>query len=159
MTAHTNPAAALALESGIDSVMDSLDGTVTLKDDLKKLGLRLRPRKVGGDSPAQTPGTITHDDRGNAQFEWQGERLNEDSELGDRLRRRALTHHGLAIVDDEPPANAPIRQNPKGLRMGYNPYESGMLTKKERKPKRDLRELSKWIETKKRLNGRPPEDE
>lgn len=130
-----------------------------LKDDLKKLGLRLRPRKVGRDAPAEAPGTITHDERGNAQFEWQGERLNEDTELGDKLRKRALTHHGLSIVEEEPPANAPIRQNPKGLRVGYNPYESGMLTKKERKPKRDLRELSKWIETKKKLDQKASDDE
>ena len=130
-----------------------------LKDDLKKLGLRLRPCKVGRDAPAEAPGTITHDERGNAQFEWQGERLNEDTELGDKLRKRALTHHGLSIVEDEPPANAPIRQNPKGLRVGYNPYESGMLTKKERKPKRDLRELSKWIETKKKLDQKASDDE
>lgn len=130
-----------------------------LKDDLKKLGLRLRPRKVGRDAPAEVPGTITHDERGNAQFEWQGDRLNEDSELGDKLRKRALTHHGLSIVEDEPPANAPIRQNPKGLRVGYNPYESGMLAKKEWKPKRDLRELSKWIEARKKLERKPSDDE
>jgi hypothetical protein len=130
-----------------------------LKDDLKKLGLRLRPRKVGRDAPAEVPGTITHDERGNAQFEWQGERLNEDSDLGDKLRKRALTHHGLSIVEDEPPPNAPIRQNPKGLRVGYNPYESGMLAKKEWKPKRDLRELSKWIETRKKLDQKPSDDE
>ena len=37
-------------------------------------------------------------------------------------------------MDDEAPKNAPIRQNPKGLRVGYNPYESGMLAKKETKP-------------------------
>jgi hypothetical protein len=130
-----------------------------LKDELKKLGLRLRPRKVGSDAPAQTPGTIGHDERGNAQFEWQGDRLNEDSELGDKLRKKALTHHGLSIVEEEPPANAPIRQNPKGLRVGYNPYESGMLTNKGRKQKVDLRELSKWIEAKKKLNQRPPEED
>ncbi len=129
-----------------------------MKDELKKLGLRLRPRKVGRDAPAQTPAKITHDERGNAQLEWQGERLNEDSELGDRLRRKALTYHGLSIVEDDPPPNAPIRPNPKGARVGYNPYESGMLTK-QRKPKRDLRELSKWIETKKKLSERPPEED
>lgn len=130
-----------------------------MNDELKKLGLRLRPRKVGRDSPAQTPGTVSPDERGNAQFEWHGERLNEDSELGDKLRQKALTHHGLTIVDDEPPANAPIRQNPKGLRVGYNPYESGMLTNRNRKPKRDLRELSKWIEAKKKLTERPSEED
>ena len=130
-----------------------------MKDELKKLGLRVRARKVGGSQPADPnkPGKIGFDELGNAQFEWQGDQLNEESEAGERARRKALAHHGLSIVDDEPPPNAPIRQNPKGLRVGYNPYESGMLTKKEWKPKRDLRELSKWIEMKKKLDQGPDE--
>ena len=53
--------------------------------------------------------------------------------------------------------NAPIRSNPKGLRNGYNPYESGVLAKKgqSKSPgkKRDLRELSKWMEAKR--NAKP----
>ena len=46
--------------------------------------------------------------------------------------------------------NAPIRSNPKGLRVGYNPYESGVLAKKGPPRKRDLRELSKWMEAKRK---------
>jgi hypothetical protein len=46
-----------------------------------------------------------------------------------------------------------MRSNPKGLRNGYNPYESGLLGKKNQpsqpRKKRDLRELSKWMEAKK----------
>lgn len=135
-----------------------------MKDELKKLGLRLRPRKVGGTSgeqpgKAETPGKIAFDDRGNALFEWGNERLNEDGDIGERLRNAALHHPGLSVMDDDPPANAPIRNNPKGLRVGYNPYESGVLAKKEWKPKRDLREFSKWIETRKKLNEKPPEED
>lgn len=130
-----------------------------LKDELKKLGLRVRHRKVGGETPSSKAGKIGFDELGNAQFEWHDEQLNEDSDTGERLRRKALSHPGLAIVDDEPPPNAPIRQNPKGLRVGYNPYESGMLTKKPLRPKRDLHELSKWIEAKKKISERSPEDE
>lgn len=130
-----------------------------MKDELKKLGLRIRPRKVGAESATAKPGKIGFDELGNAKYEWQDDKLNEDSATGERARRKALAHPGLAIVDDEPPANAPIRQNPKGLRVGYNPYQSGMLTKKEWKPKRDLRELSKWIEMKKKLDERGPDDD
>jgi hypothetical protein len=130
-----------------------------LKDELKKLGLRIRPRKVGGESTAAKPGKIGFDDLGNAKYEWQDDKLNEDSESGERARRKALAHPGLSIVDDEPPAHAPIRQNPKGLRVGYDPYQSGLLTKKEWKPKRDLRELSKWIEMKKKLDQDPSGDD
>jgi hypothetical protein len=121
-----------------------------LKDELKKLGLRLRPRVVTPrvQKPGQ-PGQIAFDDRGNAIYEWQDQSLTEDGEAGERARNRALAHPGLAIVDDEGPANAPIRSNPKGLRNGYNPYESGLLAKKGQGRKRDLRELSKWMAAKK----------
>ncbi len=124
-------------------------GERALKDELKKLGLRLRPRVVEPrvHKPGQ-PGAIAFDDRGNAVYEWQDGRLKEDGEAGDRARTKALAHPGLSIVEDEGPANAPIRSNPKGLRNGYNPYESGLLKKKAAGRKRDLRELSKWMEAK-----------
>jgi hypothetical protein len=125
-----------------------------VKDELKKLGLRLRPRVVEprAQSPGK-PGQIGFDDRGNAIYEWQDGRLNEDGEAGDRARNKALTHPGLTIVEDDGPANAPIRSNPKGLRNGYNPYESGLLKRKGTGKKRDLRELSKWMEAKR--NAKP----
>lgn len=133
-----------------------------LNDELKKLGLRVRHRTVGG-TPArkpeqERPGKIAFDERGNALFQWGDDRLSDDSDTGERLRSKALEHPGLSMMDDEPAANAPIRPNPKGLRVGYNPYESGVLAKKEWKRKRDLNELSKWIEAKKKLHGKQ-EDE
>lgn len=131
-----------------------------MEDELKKLGLRIRPRKVDvSNETAAKAGKIGFDDRGNAQFEWSDDRLNEDGDTGERLRKKALEHPGLSLMEEEQPANAPIRQNPKGLRHGYNPYESGMLEKKEWKPKRDLRELSKWIEQKRKVNDKPPEED
>ncbi|MBS1199798.1 MAG: hypothetical protein H6R27_476 [Proteobacteria bacterium] len=47
-----------------------------------------------------------------------------------------------------------IQPNPAGLKQGYDPYDSGMLLKKSRKPKKDLRALSKWIEQRKKLPDR-----
>jgi hypothetical protein len=120
-----------------------------LKDDLKKLGYRLRPRVV---EPKQ-PGQIAFDERGNAVYSWNDDRLSEDGEAGERARLKALEHHGLSFVEEEQPVNAPIQNNVKGTRVGYNPYESGLLTRKTTAPKRDLRELSKWIEMKKRVPG------
>ena len=121
-----------------------------MKDELKKLGLRIRPRVVEPrvQKPGQ-PGQISFDDRGNAIYEWQDEQLTADGEAGERARDKALAHPGLAIVEDDTPANAPIRSNPKGLRVGYNPYESGVLPKKGASRRKDLRELSKWMEAKK----------
>jgi hypothetical protein len=122
-----------------------------LKDQLRKLGLRVRPRTVEKGPLQDKAGKVEFDPRGNAVFEWSNDGLAEDSETGDKLRNKALDYHGLSIVDDTPPKNAPIQQNPKGLRVGYNPYESGMLAKKEFKKKKDLRELSKWVEQKRKL--------
>ena len=132
-----------------------------MEEELKKLGLRLRPRKVEVSNPtAAKAGRVGFDDRGNAQFEWGDDRLNEDSEVGERLRKKALEHPGLSLVEEEVPANAPIKVNPKGARMGYNPYESGLLTRKDLpRPKRSLHELSKWIEARRKLNQKPPEEE
>jgi hypothetical protein len=42
-----------------------------------------------------------------------------------------------------------IEQNPLGVKKGYDPYDSGLLVKKEWKKKKDLRKLSAWIKTQK----------
>jgi hypothetical protein len=121
-----------------------------LEDELKKLGLRVRARKTEPRAQdGDKPGHIAFDDRGNAVYEWNDDRLSADGEDGEQARRRALEHPGLTVVDDEPAANAPIRTNKNGVRIGYNPYESGLLSRKERPKKRDLRELSKWVQLKK----------
>lgn len=129
-----------------------------MKDELKKLGLRLRPRVVA-ESRGGKPGHIAFDDRGNAVYEWNNDRLVEDSEDAERARRKALEHPGLSMMEEEPAPNAPIRNNAKGLRVGYNPYESGLLAKKEWKRKRDLRQLSKWVELKRKVNEEDPKED
>jgi hypothetical protein len=124
--------------------------TEGVKDELKKLGLRIRPRVVEPRrQQPDKPGQIAFDDRGNAVYEWKEDYLAEDGAAGERARDKALAHPGLAIVEDEAPANAPIRNNTKGLRVGYDPYESGLLAKKGPRKKVDLRKLSKWMEAKK----------
>ena len=67
-------------------------------------------------------------------------------------RLRALVDPQLDVVDDDGTRN-PIRDNPKGLKVGYNPYDSGSLGKTARLKKLDMRELSKWIETKRKVDG------
>ncbi len=115
-------------------------------------GMRIRERpssKVGLDTT--TPGRIRFDDRGNAIYEWQNDKLTVEGEHGDRLRQKALMHHGLAIVDDEPTKEEIARPDPKGLRVGYNPYSSGMHANQPLNKKRDLRALSNWIQQKKKI--------
>jgi hypothetical protein len=127
-----------------------------LNDELKKLGLRIRPRTVKP-REEKAPGQVAFDDRGNAVYSW-SDHLTEDGADGERARRAALDHPGLSMQDDEPPANAPIRQNRNGQRVGYNPYESGLLGRKAPPKKRDLRELSRWLEMKRKLDQGPSED-
>lgn len=121
-----------------------------LKDQLRKLGLRIRPRS-SEKATQPKPGTNDLDPRGNAVHQWSTDTLAEDGETDERARHKAPEFHGLTIIDDEPPKNAPIRQNPKGLRVGYNPYESGMLAKKAAKKRTDLRQLSKHLEMKRKM--------
>jgi len=122
-----------------------------MSDELKKQGLRLRPRVVA--PTQQQPGRIAFDVRGNAVYEWNDDHLAVDGVEGERARRKALDHPGLSMADDEPKASAPIQNNSKGLRLGYNPYESGLLPRKAGAKKKDLRELSKWLELKKRVGN------
>lgn len=104
-----------------------------MTDELKKLGLRVRPRTTSSE--------------------------RRDSDTGERRHDSTLSYAGLSLMEDEPAANVPIRSNPKGLRQGYDPYESGLLAKQEWKPKRNLRELSNWIEGQRKRNARAPEED
>lgn len=127
-----------------------------MDDKLAKLGYRLRK---GTSESHERPGEIKFDDRGNAVYEWKRAGLALDSEEAERLREQALEHPGLSIVDEEPRPEAMIQANPKGLRIGYNPYESGMLDQKSHKRKTDLRELSRWIEMKRRMEQKKTDSE
>jgi hypothetical protein len=97
------------------------------------------------------PGHLGMDDRGNVTWEWKDEGdLLADNTLGAAERVRALVNPSLDIEDDDNPAN-PLKVDPKRLKSGYNPYNSGALGKQTWKKKKDLRELSKWIELRKKL--------
>jgi hypothetical protein len=98
-------------------------------------------------------GRLAEDDRGNITWQWSNEDvLQADDTAGAIERLRALVDPGLDVVDDHGRAD-PVRDNPTGLHVGYNPYDSGSLGKTARMKKLDLRELSKWIETKRKTEG------
>jgi len=98
------------------------------------------------------PGKIGFDDRGNAVYEWR-DVLQADSADADLLRKRALNNPTLAIVEDDGTAKGAVRDNKVGVRVGYDPYESGLLSKKHARKKVDMRALSQWISAKKQAAG------
>jgi hypothetical protein len=122
-------------------------------------------RKSPGRSPTADwitrsgSGRVGRDDRGNMTWEWaEDEELQADDTFGASQRLRALVDPNLKIADDYVTGSAPVRSNPKGLKKGYDPYDSGELGKKERKKKKNLRELSKWIELRRKTRGKEPDD-
>ena len=108
--------------------------------------------------PDKDPGRLGVDDRGNVTWEWSDvAELKADDTLGDVDRVRALVDPNLQVADDPDDPLNPAQNNPKGLKSGYNPYNSGALGKQSWKKKKNLRELSKWIELRKKLAGNKDE--
>jgi hypothetical protein len=58
-----------------------------------------------------------------------------------------IQHPALAIDDAPPSANSKNRLNAGGLRKGYDPYDSGQLTKAVPSRRRDLRRLGEWLKS------------
>jgi len=117
-----------------------------------------KPRdKPAGKPPVDTkdnePGRVAPDDRGNMGWQWTEDDtdLLADTEFGKIERLRALHDPNLDLVEPPNPPNAPIRNNPTGIKSGYNPYDSGTLNKEVWKKKKDLKQLSKWIELRKKV--------
>ena len=109
-------------------------------------------------TPPAGPGHVAEDDRGNMTWQWANDAaLQADDTAGAIERLRALVDPTLDVVDDDAP-NSP-QHNPKGLKIGYNPYDSGALGKTERKKKKSLRELSNWIETRRAAEAKKDKGE
>ena len=97
-------------------------------------------------------GHLGMDDRGNVTWQWneQVDRLPDDT-FGSTQRIRALVDPGLEVADDDSDPLQPRRDNAKGLKTGYNPYNSGTLGTRPRGKKKDLKQLSQWIELRKKV--------
>jgi hypothetical protein len=85
-------------------------------------------------------GRVARDERGNAVWQWSGheEALPVDLEMPT-----------LSLAEEPPSLLGSAKLNKVAAKSGYNPYESGMILKKDRPRRRDLRELSRWIEQQK----------
>jgi hypothetical protein len=111
-----------------------------------------KPPAQPGAKVDDEPGRLERDDRGNVTWQWSDDsELQADDTLGAAQRLRALVDPRLGIKEEEESPLSPMQINNKGLKQGYNPYNSGALGKETWKKKKNLRELSKWIELKKKL--------
>lgn len=105
------------------------------------------------------PGQLGVDDRGNVTWEWTDkDDLLADDTLGAAERVMALVDPRMQVAEDPDDPMSPAQSNPKGLKSGYNPYNSGALGKQSWKKKKNLRELSKWIELRKKLTDSKDEE-
>lgn len=104
-------------------------------------------------------GRLGEDDRGNVTWTWANEpELQADDDVGDLERLTALDNPGLHVDEPTDDPERPGQTLAKGLKTGYNPYNSGALGKTSWKKKRDMRQLSKWIELRKKISAKKPED-
>lgn len=120
-----------------------------------------KPRGKAPPPPSKLddPGRLAVDDRGNVTWEWTDDRdLLADDVLGETARLRALVDPALGLQDDPGDPMNPLQKNPKGLTSGYNPYNSGALDKQSHKKKKNLKELSKWIELRKKVAKKTDEE-
>jgi hypothetical protein len=96
----------------------------------------------------QPTGHVEHDDRGNAVWQW-AEDIDSEPMLAAPV---------LEISDDTSDSRIESVNTGQYVRVigkgGYNPYESGLVRKKELPRKRDLKALSQWIEQR-RGRGEP----
>jgi len=103
------------------------------------------------DEPVNTSGRVTFDDRGQAIWEWSmATGRFEKGSTSTRLRK--LTAVELSLIDDPLPADEKkVQPNPTGVTKGYDPYDSGRLSRtgKHTAIKKDLRKLDEWIKLKK----------
>ena len=109
--------------------------------------------------PGNEAGRLAKDDRGNVTWEWKDEgNLLADDDLGTAERVSALIDPNLDLAEEPDDIDDPGRPGTQRLKSGYNPYNSGPLGKQSWKKKKDLRELSKWIELRRKVTHRPSGD-
>ena len=89
-------------------------------------------------------GRIEFDELGNAVW------VPANADASGEVMRRLLDDPTLAFSTDyQQGSQKRIQQNQVGVKKGYDPYDSGLLVKKEWKKKKDLRKLSDWIKSRK----------
>lgn len=134
-----------AKRENVDWQLDNKPGTRTAMVDLDRYVSADEMNALQRDGK----GRIEYDARGNAVFV-PFVKVMDRQDMEELLRDRSLA----LTVDDAAGANDNIPANPQGLRKGYDPYASGLLNRREHKPKKDLRALSQWIQQRKLADDR-----
>ena len=96
-------------------------------------------------------GRVEFDELGNAIW------VPFQGATGEDVMRRLLDDPSLALSNEYSQGTEKrieknplgVKKNQLGMKKGYDPYDSGLLVKKEWKKKKDLRKLSDWIKTRK----------
>lgn len=105
------------------------------------------------DRTGKSPGRVDFDDRGNAIWRPDTEVRTQSTLI------RILNIGGLSIAEEDHKEDDKKKLHPRYVKpakpeQGYNPYDSGPVRRDGDRPrKKDLRALSNWIETKKRLES------
>jgi hypothetical protein len=111
-------------------------------DNFKRISTDMREMTHYAEEQRLGRGKIEFDERGNAVW------VPSTAAVSGEVMLRLLEDPTLAITDDfAQSTNRPVKQNPQGVKRGYDPYDSGLLAKKQFKKKKDLRKLSTWIQS------------
>jgi hypothetical protein len=141
------PARARPLCEGFRGLVTLLSATLPAmsgKEKPLKIGDNLKERSHYAEEQRLGHGRIEFDELGNAIW------VPFSATSSDEVMRRLLDDPTLAFSQDYSQGSQKrIEKNPQGMKKGYDPYDSGLLVKKEWKKRKDLRKLSAWIKTQK----------
>ncbi len=117
--------------------MSDEDQGKKISDDAKEMSHYAEQQRLGH-------GRIEFDELGNAIW------VPHSGVGGEEVMRRLLDDPNLAFSTEYSHGTQKrIEKNPQGVKKGYDPYDSGLLVKKEWKKKKNLRQLAQWIKTRK----------
>lgn len=94
-------------------------------------------RSSSNPSKDRSTGHVKFDKRGNAVWHWTGDTGSFGLETSD-IRRRRLENSTLSLAKGDQKRSA---------FAGYDPYQSGPVSKDKATPRNDLRKLSEWIKS------------